>query len=170
MTLGEQDFLREVQNHQELRRKLLLLGELRAAEGVREHAQAVGLRWLKLGQLHLREARIAARGRARRAAYSRAYYAAYNASKAVRYVSCGTVSLKGDDHGKASELPRDFPDLDKWSTSIGRLYEQRLRADYDNWRGTPGKFTVAMPTAIEEASGFLVACKSYLREKFSLKL
>ncbi len=62
-----------------------------------------------------------------RAAYSRAYYAAYNASKAIRYHVNGVVSLKGDDHQAAPELPGDFPDLDQWSQLVAALYEHRLR-------------------------------------------
>ena len=39
-----------------------------------------------------------------RVTYSRSYYAAYNASKSIRYIVNGSVSLAGDDHKKAPEI------------------------------------------------------------------
>jgi hypothetical protein len=166
--LPELEFLREVPNHNEFFRKLDRLGLPDAGLMVRTQAHKLGLRWLRLGTTHLREARAASKAKATRAAYSRAYYAAYNASKAVRYITAGFVSLKGDDHQKAAELPGDFPDAAKWSQSVTRLYEQRLRADYDNWRGVG--FTMDVRTAVDESAGFVAACKAYLRDKFELNI
>jgi hypothetical protein len=78
-------------------------------------------------------------------------HAAYNASKSVRYIVNGRVSLKGDDHGEASELPDDFPDVDRWSEAITRLYEHRLRADYDNWRTTTSEMSLSASDAVDLA-------------------
>src|SRR5690606_23567879 len=99
------------------------------------HAQHVGAAWFHLGDAHLAEAKSLLRLKStpHRAIYSRSYYAAYNASKSIRYLTMGFVSLKGDDHGKAAELPVDFPEKEKWAKAISTLYENRLRADYDNW-------------------------------------
>ena len=170
LPIAELEFLREVSNHRDLCRKLGRLGLSAAEAELQRQAFAVGVRWILLGQLHLKEARSAARGRSTRSAYSRAYYAAYNASKAVRYVATGAVSLKGDDHGKAPDLPGDFPDAARWSASITRLYEHRLKADYDNWIDPTSKFTLRVPIAVQEASEFVSACKRYLQDKHGIAI
>ena len=114
---------------------------------------------------------VAARTAGRvRAAYSRAYYAAYNASKAVRYHVYGFVSLKGDDHQAAPELPDDFPDVDQWGKLVATLYEHRLRADYDNWSNTASEHTLAPDDCISHAGQFLVGCRQYLLDKYGVTL
>jgi len=169
LLLAELGFIKEEANHKDFCRKLGRLG-LKAAEAeLAVQAHAVGLRWLKLSREHLREARLAANSRARRTTYSRAYYAAYNASKAVRYIATGAVSLKGDDHVKAPELPGDFPDSTRWGASITRLYEHRLRADYDNWLVPRTTFGISPAAAVKEAGDFVKACQQYLESKFGLR-
>ena len=168
--ISELEFLQVTQNHREFRGRLAKLGLITAEANVKEHAYFVGLRWLKLASLHLREAKRALRKNSKRATYSRAYYAAYNASKAVRYIATGFVSLKADDHQKASELPGDFPDPNSWGLQIPKLYEQRLRADYDNWSGRGSRFTMKCEDCVKTAAAFIKTCKKYLRDKHGLEI
>jgi hypothetical protein len=165
----ELEFLKLTQNHAEFARKL---GELQlASDGdLVLHAHHVALCWYQLSLEHLDEARLAAAGGAKRTVYSRAYYAAYNASKAVRYLFHGWVSLKGDDHQQASVLPPDFPDAPKWSLAVTRLYEDRLHADYDNWRSTATDFTSTTTDAVTIAETFIAAAKAYLLTKYQVKV
>ena len=160
--------MRAIPNHMEFRAKLSKLGLVAAEAAIKDYAHYVGLRWLKLAETHLREAKRALEGRSSRATYSRVYYAAYNASKAVRYIASGYVSLKADDHQKASELPGDFPNRTKWGPSITKLYEQRLRADYDNWGGKSSHFTMKRTLAVNVASDFLKSCRAYLKDRHGL--
>lgn len=165
----ELEFIRLSQNHREFLRKLSDL-TVEAPE-ILGYAEYVSRGWFKLAEMHLREARTLLRARCRRATFSRAYYAAYNASKAVRYLSNGFVSLKGDDHGRAStELPKDFPNLAHWAQQITTLYENRLRADYDNWTTTRTDFSIAPAKAIDLAGGFVKEARTYLRSKHGLTL
>jgi hypothetical protein len=164
LPLAELDFIREVVNHRDFCRKLGKLGLVDAEAEVRRQALEVGVQWFLLGNRHLQDARSALRGRARRSAYSRAYYAVYNASKAVRYIATGSVSLKGDDHAKAPDLPGDFPEASKWGSKITTLYEHRLRADYDNWSDPNPPFSISTTSAIADAAGFILACRHYLED------
>ncbi|MBU9191285.1 HEPN domain-containing protein [Burkholderia gladioli] len=156
-------------NHLELDRKLSQLGWTTVE--LRQFAIEVGMRWFELGRQHLDEAvRLHAAG-CPRASFSRAYYGAYNASKAVRYLVKGIVSLKGDDHGKASiDLPDDFPDVARWSSKISVLYEHRLRADYDNWATTGTEQILNPDVAINDAAQFMDAARTYLNTKFGIPL
>jgi len=167
--VGELEFLHTTQNHRDYRSRLLRLGQTVAEAEIREFANFVGLRWYKLATFHLREATRSLGNRSRRSAYSRAYYAAYNASKAVRYIASGFVSLKADDHQKAPDLPGDFPQAASWGPKLMTLYEQRLRADYDFWRGTPAKFTLTPKACVGMARAFVRECRGYLRDRHGLK-
>ena len=135
------------------------------------YAEYVCRAWLRLGDAHLREAKKLLTIECRRAAFSRAYYAAYNASKGMRYISSGSVSLRGDDHGKASsDLPDDFPDVANWSRRLTTLNKNRLRADYDNWSTTRYELKMKPSEAVEEASKFVRETKLYLRSKHGMKV
>jgi len=129
--VDELRFLKLSGNHLELSQKLMEIGV--PAPDVLEFARFVCEAWFHLGEQHLAEASKLNKKQCARAVYSRSYYAAYNVSKATRYLASGHVSLKGDDHGKAIDLPGNFPDTPRWSKAITTLYEHRLRADYDNW-------------------------------------
>jgi len=98
--------------------------------------------------------------------YSRTYYAAYNASKAVRYIVYGSVSLLGDDHKQASDLPDDFPHIDKWAEALPKLREHRLLSDYDNWQTTKASFNLDIEEAVMLAREFIADAQSYLDAKF----
>ena len=77
----------------------------------------VGRRWYRLAHQHLRAARkVSDFHREWRTTISRSYYATYGASKCVRYLVDGSVTLDGDDHKKVGDLPQDFPERAKWST------------------------------------------------------
>ena len=165
--ISELEFLQVTQNQRDFRNKLTKLGLAAAEADIKQNAHYVGLRWLKLATMHLREAKRSLKSKSRRTTYSRAYYASYNASKAVRYIASGSVSLKADDHQKASELPGDFPDPVPWGLKITKLYEQRLRADYDNWAGR-SLFTMKAADCVKDASAFLRICKKYLKDKHAL--
>ncbi len=164
----ERKFLELVPNHAESVRKLATLGV--SAPDVTLYAFHVGQCWIRLAEEHLQDARLAESAGARRAAFSRAYYAVYNASKAVRYIVVGAVSLKGDDHRQAQNLPDDFPDVDQWSLRIMRLYENRLRADYDNWNSTNSEFSMSSADALSFAGTFVSMTKTYLNTKFGITL
>jgi uncharacterized protein (UPF0332 family) len=167
--IDEREFLRVTENHGEFGRKLRTLHFVPASSELREQAHHVGLCWLRLAADHLADAKAAQGSGRRRAAYSRAYYAAYNASKSVRYVATGAVSLRGDDHKKASELPDDFPDVDKWSDAVTKLYEHRLRADYDNWAATSSEQQLSSAETVGQAEAFLSEAKKYLEAKYGIK-
>lgn len=167
--VSELEFLKLSGNHAELTRKLAVLGC--ETPDISRYAAHVCKAWFGLGEAHLDESKKLIVAECPRAAYSRAYYAAYNASKGVRYMSHGYVSLKGDDHGRAStELPADFPDVATWVAKISILYEQRLRADYDNWSSSADEFTISAAQAIDDANAFVDAARLYLNTKYRLKL
>lgn len=124
---------------------------------------------MKLGEEHFAEADLAYRAGAARSTYSRAYYATYNASKGVRYLHKGVVSLKGDDHGRASlDLPDNFPDVARWSRVITTMLENRHHADYDNWVDTPAMYSMPADETLREARSFLDAAWLYLKTEYSL--
>lgn len=106
--VSELEFLKIADNFWELTAKLQKLG-IQVSE-LKDYAGHVCGCWFRLAEEHLAEAKTALASNSVRSAYSRAYYAAYNASKAARYFSAGSVSLRGDDHRKAGpDLPTDFP-------------------------------------------------------------
>ncbi|MBB3258110.1 uncharacterized protein (UPF0332 family) [Paraburkholderia bannensis] len=169
LPVSELEFLQITANHLEFVKKLERLGWTNAE--IREFGVEVGTKWFRLGQQHLDEAKLLEAAGCIRACHSRAYYAAYNVSKSVRYLVKGIVSLKGDDHGKASvDLPHDFPNVADWSVKISRLYEHRLRADYDNWSTTIADQTLSSQTAISDAESFIAVAIGYLDTKFGIKL
>src|ERR1017187_6202596 len=139
----ERLFLKGVKNHWEFGIVLKELALSHDQAAYDKKVAQVASCWFNLSREHLKEARAAATTKCVRSAYSRSYYAAYNASKALRYLAYGQVSLHGDDHAKASELPDDFPNLALWTAMISTLYEHRLRADYDNWTNTLGEHTIS---------------------------
>lgn len=161
----ELKFLKLTANHQELDRKLTELHLSNPALG--QHAEYVGAAWFHLGDEHLAEVRSLLRLKPipARAIYSRSYYAAYNASKGVRYLAFGFVSLKGDDHGRVTELPVDFPDKEKWAKILSALYENRLRADYDNWSTTSAEFSESPRDAVQAAQEFIAVARNYINAK-----
>jgi uncharacterized protein (UPF0332 family) len=166
----ELEFIRLTVNHGEYCEKLRRLGQHSAAESVAGNALYIGVRWLFLAQKHLEDARAAFATNRLRSLYSRSYYAAYNASKSVRFLVSGVVSLKGDDHARASELPDDFPSVARWSVAITRLYEHRLSADYDNWQDTASKLSLSAAESLQMATGFVDASCGYLRIKFGISI
>jgi hypothetical protein len=166
--IDEREFLKLTRNHGEFCQKLRSLGLPAASADLVENAHYVGLSWLRLADEHIKDGKLAADNGGHRASYSRSYYAAYNASKSVRYIVTGTVSLVADDHKEASNLPDDFPDVDKWADAIIRLREHRLRADYDNWASTKAEFSITPTEAIQLAETFVCEAKRYLETKFGL--
>jgi hypothetical protein len=118
----------------------------------------------------MNDAKAAVSSNCDRAAYSRSYYAIYNASKSVRYIVTGSVSLTGDDHKKAPDLPDDFPEVEKWAAEIIRLREHRLRADYDNWEVTGSEHSLLATDVVGLAEQFLSEAKQYLETKFGIEL
>jgi uncharacterized protein (UPF0332 family) len=134
---------------------------------VLEYAKQISKCWFDLAEEHLEDAKAALAARSPRSAFSRAYYAAYNASKATRYITKGAVSLKGDDHGKASaDLPDDLPNVAQRAQDMTLLYEHRLRADYDNWSDTAKSNTLDPTQAIALASTFIREVRAYVTNKF----
>lgn len=166
--VDELEFLRYVPNHRELAKKLT---ELRLdVPDLLEYAQYVAECWFRLAESHLEDAEKANASHSDRSAYSRSYYAAYNASKAVRYLASGSVSLKADDHKKAPDLPDTFPTVALWSQTITTLYEHRLSADYDNWTTTATTFSMTPDRAVTAARDFLRETREYLNSKYGMSL
>jgi hypothetical protein len=165
----ESDFLKLTRNHGELTSKLTAIGI--AAPDILEYAKYIGQCWFKLAEEHLAEARKAHAGECLRALFSRAYYSMYNASKAVRYIVHGSVSLKGDDHKRASaDLPDDLPNVARWSQQLTLLYEDRLRADYDNWSDTQASNSFDPAGSIAIATEFLEEVRAYINAKYGMGL
>jgi len=140
------EFVQQTRNHKELAAKVKKYVGEDAASQISAQALYVGAQWVKLGGSHLREARMARKAGLVRTVYSKSYYAAYNFSKGIRYLANGVVSLKGDDHQAAPNLPDDLPGRDGISRIITELYACRLRADYDNW-SDQGRSAYPMSTA-----------------------
>lgn len=163
--VNELQFLKLTVNHLDFERRLTELNIPSPAFG--EYTEYIGASWFHLGDDHLNEARSLLRLKniPVRAVFSRSYYAAYNASKGVRYLTAGYVSLKGDDHGKATDLPGDFPEKEKWAKLISTLYENRLRADYDNWATTSAEFSEKPTDAVKAAGDFIAAARTYINNK-----
>lgn len=167
--LHELEFLKQSGNHLELARRLSLLGF--SDPDLVQYTHFICEAWFHLGEEHLKESKNMLRAGCSRAVFSRSYYAAYNASKGARYLIGGFVSLKGDDHGKAStDLPGDFPDIANWSRKLSTLYEHRLHADYDNWSTTSTEFTLTPADAILFAEQFIEETRTYLNSKTGIAL
>jgi len=166
----ERKALELLKNHAELKSKLTSLtmsGDLPILDA---HVHAIARKWFELARLHYADAAAADVRKNPRAVYSRSYYAAYNASKAVRYVVQGIVSLKGDDHKKVADLPSSFPDVDSWAAKLPALYEHRLRADYDNWSDTPTENVLSPKECLDTSAMFLKVAGQFLLEKYELKV
>lgn len=169
--ITELEFIQKVRNHREFSSKMGLLGSRDAAALVESYAEYIASRWAKLGVSHLNEAKKAMAAKMTRAVYSRSYYACYNLSKAVRFLSEGSVSLKGDDHQKAPDLPEDFPDRDKVSRGVTDLYQCRLIADYDNWTGYGGRsYSLSVTDAINFSDYFTQLARSVLRQQYGIRI
>lgn len=160
--------LDEVKNHAEFRVKLTRLKLTSDLAILDNSVLDVVKGWFGLAREHDRELAGMDAGNAPRAVYSRSYYAAYNASKAVRYISQGFVSLKGDDHRKVSELPDSFPDVDAWARDLQAMYAHRLRADYDNWTGTSNEHTMTPEDCAALAHQFVGICEKYLNDEYGV--
>lgn len=162
--------LDEVRNHAEFRDKLTKL-KLTSDLGTLDSAVSDVIRsWFELAGQHANELAKLDPKAMPRAVYSRAYYAAYNASKAVRYASFGTVSLKGDDHRKVSELPDSFPDVEAWSRDLQVLYQHRLRADYDNWTHTAVEHSLKPEECADLAQRFLAVSSTFLHDVYGVNV
>lgn len=169
LPLHELELLKRWGNHAELSRKLDELGLRSDLTLLKSHVLHVGTGWFRLGREHLADAKQALAANSDRATYSRAYYAAYSFSKAVRFIVSGHVSLKGDDHRSIGDLPKDIPDSVRWGSTLESLYDQRLRADYDNWSNTGSLYTLSPSDCVQEASDFHDVAEAYLHTKVGLK-
>lgn len=164
----ERRALELLKNHAEFKATLVSLtmnGDLPILES---HVYAVARRWFELARMHYADASAVDAGVNPRSVYSRAYYAAYNASKAVRHVVRGFVSLRGDDHKKVADLPGNFPDVNAWVSKLPLLYEHRLRADYDNWSDTAAENVLAPPDCLAISADFLKAAEEFLLATYGL--
>jgi hypothetical protein len=169
--ISELEFLRNIRNHKEFSSKVRQLCSDDAAGALESQAAYVGARWAKLGITHLNEARAAFNSRLVRSCYSRCYYGCYNLSKAVRFLDTGAVSLKGDDHQKAPDLPEAFPDRDRASLLITTLYQCRLMADYDNWSGHKlAAYPMTLRDAIEKSFDFAKTVRGVMRRNYGVKI
>ncbi|MCC5089448.1 hypothetical protein [Xanthomonas campestris] len=160
------EFVQQTRNYHELAAKVKKYVNEDASHQISRQALYIGVRWLKLGGSHLREARMAKKVGMTRAVYSKSYYAAYNFSKGVRYIANGVVSLKGDDHQAASDLPEDFPDRQVVSRLITELYACRLRADYDNWSDQAASYSMSSIDAVRAAGHVASSSRLYITNKY----
>lgn len=157
-------------NHADFKARLVSLtmhGDLPILES---HVHSVARRWFELARMHFADASAVDKLLNPRSVYSRSYYAAYNASKAVRYIVRGAVSLHGDDHKKVADLPSNFPDVDSWMEKLPLLLEHRLRADYDNWSGTSAENQLSPDNCLEISREFLDISEQFLFSEYGLKL
>ncbi|WP_213772784.1 HEPN domain-containing protein [Bradyrhizobium sp. dw_78] len=169
--IDERRFLELTRNFSKVSNDMNALGFSQTSADLTEFGHHVGLCWLKLAIRHLADASASQKKKgSRRAVFSRSYYAVYNASKAVRYVVNGTVSLRGDDHQKAVELPDDFPNVDNWSVDISRLREHRLMADYDGWEATASEFSLTSKQSLSLARSFIAEARKYLENKYGIRI
>ena len=166
----ERSALALLKNHAEFEATLVSLTMNGDLPILQSHVYAVALKWFDLARMHFVDASAVDASVNPRSVYSRAYYAAYNASKAVRYVVFGFVSLKGDDHKKVAVLPGNFPDVDYWVSQLPLLYEHRLRADYDNWSDTDSENVLAPGGCLALAADFLNAAEQFLLAEYGLKV
>jgi hypothetical protein len=162
--------LEVIKNHGEFKDRLQILN-LTSDFGILD-AAVVGVvkSWFALAKQHEEELKSLDLTRQPRAVYSRAYYAAYNASKAVRYLSHGVVSLGGDDHRKVSDLPDSFPDVDAWARDLQVMYQHRLRADYDNWTMTPSEHILTPGDCAALAQRFIAVCERFLKDVYKVQV
>lgn len=160
------EFVQQTRNHHELAAKVRKYVSDEASQHISGQAIYIGVRWIKLGGSHLREARMARNAGMVRAVYSKSYYAAYNFSKGVRYISNGFVSLKGDDHQAASNFPADFPEGQELSRIVTELYACRLRADYDNWSDQVAAYPMSPVEAVKLAGRVGASSRSYISGKY----
>jgi uncharacterized protein (UPF0332 family) len=169
--VDERKFLELTKNFGKVSRDMGALGFNETAADLVDFGHHVGLCWLKLAQRHLADAKASQKQKGtRRAVFSRSYYAVYNASKAVRYVTNGSVSLFGEDHQKAGDLPDDFPNVANWAVDITRLREHRQKADYDGWEATAKEFSLTSTKCLSLAKSFIADAASYLESKYGIGL
>lgn len=166
----ERRALELLKNHAEFKATLVSLtmnGDLPILES---QVHAVARKWFELARLHYLDASAVDASVNPRSVYSRTYYSAYNASKAVRYVVEGFVSLRGDDHKKVADLPGNFPEVDSWAEKLPLLLQHRLRADYDNWSGTASENVLAPADCLTIAANFLKVAEQFLLKEYGLKI
>ena len=166
----ERRALELLKNHADFKATLVTLTMNAALPILESHVHAVARKWFELARMHYVDASALDARVNPRSVYSRAYYAAYNASKAVRYVVRGSVSLYGDDHKKVADLPGSFPEVDSWVSKLPLLYEHRLRADYDNWSDTASENSLAPAECLAIAGDFLTVAEQFLRAGYGLKV
>ena len=159
-----------LKNHAEFKTTLVSLTMNTDLGVLQSQVHAVARKWFELARTHHVDASAVSAAANARSMYSRSYYSAYNASKAVRYVVRGFVSLKGDDHKKIADLPDSFPDVDSWVAKLPLLYEHRLRADYDNWSDTESENVLSPEECLTAAGDFLKAAEQFLILEYGLTI
>jgi uncharacterized protein (UPF0332 family) len=134
---------------------------------VRDEVKSNVRQLLRLGEAHLRAARLATGNGAWRQKVSRGYYACYATSRAVRLCVLGFYNTSSDDHKKIGKLPEDFPRKGIWENRLTQFRGDRNLADYDHTvtaqaLENPGEEYVRL------ASEFIVVAKKYLRDRGNL--
>ena len=163
-------FWRDFKNHAELNRLIEKYKLRTVPDDFNVVVHSVAKRWMKLADVHLKDAKMSCSLECRRTFYSRAYYAVYSASKSVRYIAKGFVSDKGDDHQKVSDLPVDFPDYQKWGSFLRNMYKNRLVADYDGWTYSKRSLNADLALVFKESRAFVRTAKNYLRANHGIAL
>ncbi|MGI0013937.1 MAG: hypothetical protein ACREBU_10930 [Nitrososphaera sp.] len=153
-------------NHQKVRR--ILLGML-GSKALKRYDGAIRIavrRWYRLGMSHLGVARkLSGSGRQWRSQVSRCYYAAYNASRSVRWLVHGSVSLEPDDHKRVGDLPSDFPDREIWNSFFTQLRMDRNRADYEPWSNSIRDLEISPSQSLQQTVSFIKSVRRYLISK-----
>ena len=95
---------------------------------------------------------------------SRLYYGAYNASRAIRLLVAGDFSTDSTDHKKIEDLPKDFPNKDKYVNRLSALREDRNVSDYDHTAQIT-ELAITVPDATLLVESFLRDTQAYLSSR-----
>jgi uncharacterized protein (UPF0332 family) len=95
---------------------------------------------------------------------SRLYYAAYNIKRAVSLRVDGSFSTDSSDHQKIGELPKDFTDVEKFSSKLKNLRDDRNLADYSH-DASESDLLIPINEAGALVADFINQSFGYLRNK-----
>ena len=157
----------ELGNHAKIR---AILEQYLSPQFFKEYDTAVRnatLRFIRLSEQHLRAAILASKNKKLwRTTVSRAYYACYSASRALRYLVTGNISMgEVADHKKIGELPNDFPDRLKWADVLVEMRNDRNLADYQPWSNSLKELAVQPSLTLVLAENFVREAKKYLKSR-----
>ena len=95
---------------------------------------------------------------------SRFYYAAYHVARAIRFHYSGVYSTESGDHKKIGELPKGFPNEEKYATDLPTLRDDRNTCDYDH-AATENDITFGIADSKVLVEDFIRDAKDYLKKR-----